>query len=123
MPRGLRCVEARVGRPHSECKPASRQNRDRTRQRVESVDRAGVEPADGDLQSASTRTGARLSACHTQLVADTPRRTNEKPLKLPDDFEQTMRDLLATGPNPKDDATGTPDADTARDDKAAEKLS
>ena len=32
-----------------------------------------------------------------------PRRTNEKPIKLPDDFEQTLRDLIATGPTPKDD--------------------
>ena len=26
----------------------------------------------------------------------------DKPIKLPDDFEQTLKDLLATGPTPKE---------------------
>ena len=39
---------------------------------------------------------------YTQSVAENPRKTNEKPIKLPDDFEQNLRDLIATGPTPKD---------------------
>lgn len=49
-------------------------------------------------------TGTRPWACHTQHVTEKQRRTNEKPIKLPDDFDQTLRDLLATGPTPKDDS-------------------
>ena len=43
-------------------------------------------------------------------MADKPKAPNEKPIKLPDDFEQTLKDLLATGPTPKDEKdAGKPD--------------
>lgn len=37
------------------------------------------------------------------MVESERRKTSEKPIKLPDDFEQTLKDLLATGPTPRDE--------------------
>lgn len=43
----------------------------------------------------------RVGTPYSRGMADERRPSNEKPIKLPDDFEQTLKDLLATGPTPK----------------------